>query len=167
MLLNLGFARVEKEVQAKNSQRRYDIVVYFGNRPMYVDFTVISPSSSTYVNRGSYADPDATLNIAEYNKQNKYSQVLAAEVPPVSIEQFVPFAVETNGKIGKGAEKFLREMALFAKNKYQLSYYVKKFKREMWQVIYSENALIFHAFRNNVIPVTINDVHTGYFRSDA
>jgi uncharacterized protein YdbL (DUF1318 family) len=164
--MRLGFDRVRSEVQARQTQHRYDIVVNLGNRPMYVDFTVANPSAASYVHNGSYKDSAVALKMAEERKRNKYAPILQNEEYPVPIEQFVPFAVETNGRIGDSAYKFLEELKPFAKNKSQIAYQIGKFKRVMWQEIAKQNAMIFNAFHKNVVQVCLNDPASGSFVRD-
>ena len=52
----------------------------------------------------------AAAEYAEKNKRRKYADEFAQQRPPIDMNNFVAFAVETSGRLGHEAEAFLTNM---------------------------------------------------------
>jgi hypothetical protein len=73
----------------------------------YIDITVKNPASKTYVIlRHTNTVPLAAAKLGVQEKIKKYLPILAQHNPPISENQFVPFVIETTGKLSDEAENF-------------------------------------------------------------
>ena len=87
---------------------------------------------------------------AEKKKRKKYAKAFAKENPPIDMNSFVAFAVETSGRLGPEAEKFLANMIKYVEETGRLArdpeFHIQRFKSIMWLLIARGNAQCFIDF---------------------
>ena len=72
-----------------------------GEAKFYIDVNVSNPAARSYVTQlQSDTIPYATSKHSEQMKRNKYATIFARQNPPIAMTQFVPFIMETTGRIG-------------------------------------------------------------------
>ena len=104
--------RPEREAEAKEvkdggagGRKRYDLWVYgLGPQPCAVDFCITHPLAPSHVERCA-EDAESVLERAEADKCREYSG-LAEQAGA----KFFAFAVETTGRLGKGACDFIQHI---------------------------------------------------------
>jgi len=87
---------------------RADIFVEQPERTRYIDVAVVDPGCTTYLAAGSATTALAAAVHREADKRNHFADVM----PGVDGACFVPFVVETSGRLGKPADDFLRSMQM-------------------------------------------------------
>ena len=84
-----------------------DLFVQKGNRSYYVDVTVTNPFTDSVTRRGIVQAAKFFSRDAETKKKGKYSRSYGARMASGCI----PFAIESTGRLGEEAEKFLKEIS--------------------------------------------------------
>ena len=87
---------------------RADIFVEQPDKTRYIDIAVVDPGCATYLAAGSATTALAAAVHREADKRNHFADVM----PGVDGACFVPFVVETSGRLGKPADDFLRSMQM-------------------------------------------------------
>jgi len=106
--------QVQQEVAAPESNsglRPGDIYLpigFDGGAPMYIDLTIVNPTSSSYVDH-SKDQPNHFLNSCVEAKKNKYKQLFSTKGYTESC--FMPFAMDVYGTIHPEAETILLNVA--------------------------------------------------------
>jgi hypothetical protein len=88
--------RVENP-QDGGDQRRGDIRVHKGGTTWVIDVGVVCPGTARYVGKGAATVPGAAAAVYEGAKMDKYRDQ----------PNFVPFIVETGGRVGVAGRQFL------------------------------------------------------------
>ncbi len=81
-------------------------IVKLGENPLIIDTCIVEPRKPTYVVAAA-AEDGATAAAGEANKLSLYTGAWAY----MPKHQFVPFAIETGGRIGKQGRKLLYDLA--------------------------------------------------------
>ena len=101
---------------------RPDIFLDIGDKQRYIDFAVVDPGCPTYLAAGSAERPLAAAQAREEDKiadfRHRMSHVQDVEAV------FIPFVVETTGRLGARAEAFLYDIGLRDEE-------VRRFKRHL------------------------------------
>ena len=118
----------------------------------YIDITVKNPASKTYViQRHTDTIPLAAAKLGVQEKLKKYTPILAQHNPPISENQFVPFVIETTGKLSDEAEEFLTKVKDHATVPDHIKqFYMKQFRTHLQKIIAVGNAQAYVQFHNNI-----------------
>ena len=84
-----------------------DLFAQKGNLSYYVDVTVVNPFSDSVTRRGIVQVAKFFAKDAETKKKGKYSRSYGARIA----SGFIPFALESTGRLGDEADKFLKEIS--------------------------------------------------------
>jgi hypothetical protein len=84
-----------------------DLFVQKGHRSYYVDVTVINPFSDSVARRGNVQEAKFFAKEAEVKKRGKYSKSYGDRFTT----GLIAFAVESTGRLGDEADKFLQEIS--------------------------------------------------------
>lgn len=96
------------EPQLTNVQRRGDIRMAEGARNIIIDVTIRNQSSQSNIAKGSHLKPDVASGLSEKLKRDFYSDIEGMVVDPLSADcNFIPFAIETTGRLGVAARNLL------------------------------------------------------------
>ncbi len=103
----------------------------------YIDITVKNPASKTYViQRHTDTVPLAAAKLGVQEKLKKYIPILAQHNPLISKNQFVPFVIETTGKLSNEAEEFLIKVKDHATVPDHIKqFYMKQFRTHLQKII--------------------------------
>ena len=100
------------QTKQANTNRIADLVVTpEGCAGKYIDFTVSNPAAPTYCNKASHSsatEPNSTNLFREKEKCRLYASTCAINI--VERNLFVPFAIESTGKIGNRAQQYLLDL---------------------------------------------------------
>ena len=88
---------------------RMDIQLKRGARTINIDVTLTNPACVTNINRKTYIKTDAASDSRARYKTRKYRHHLDAMEQDDGPQDFVPFVIETTGRLGKDALRFLKE----------------------------------------------------------
>jgi hypothetical protein len=140
------------ETQLQGTNHRVDATVNLaGEAKFYIDVNVSNPAARSYIRTcNSDTVPFATTRHSEKTKRNKYAPVFATQQPPISMELFVPFIIETTGRIGEESEKFLKKLKDCARPEVNADYHISKFKNMIWKIVARGNAKCFLDFHRDV-----------------
>jgi hypothetical protein len=89
---------------------RADIYMEARGLVRYIDVAVVDPGSETYTAAGSATTALAAATHREADKRRRFEN----RMPGVDGACFIPFVVETSGRMGRQAEDFLRSLQLSA-----------------------------------------------------
>jgi hypothetical protein len=151
----LGAHAVSLEVRFAN--RQLDIVATVGASVRYLDLTVINPAAQEYLPQAA-TEGGAASTIAEANKRAKYVNTLAAH--DIAATAFVPFVMETTGRLGPAAKQFLDDLRTAASlaspernRETTIDYYIDRMKHHVLE----SNAKIMHHAWSHLQPVQADD----------
>jgi hypothetical protein len=150
------------EKQLQNSNHRLDAtVVLSGESTFYIDVTIVNPACHTYV-RSQRSDlyDLATAKFAECKKKDKYSPYFINQDPVIDMRKFVPFVIETSGKLGEEAEAFLLKVKSQG-NQENVDFLFRRFKNNIWKIIARGNAMCYLEFHKNLRNVTLQRTLLG------
>jgi hypothetical protein len=102
------------QLGGKDDQTRPDAHLVLDGRQVLVDATVRHPTCKTNIQHGSARHQLAAAHKGEAEKKAKY-----AAMAKIQQAEFVCFAVETYGGMGKGARKLVRKIASVAQDRLQ------------------------------------------------
>ena len=94
--------------------------------------------------------PFATTRHSEQIKGDKYAPIFANQQPQIAMSHFIPFIIETSGRIGEESEKFLQKLKVYARENINVDYHINKFKKNIWKIIARGNAKCFLEFHRDV-----------------
>lgn len=104
-----GSASVAVETPLGPNLRAPDIILTVGNNIKIIDTCIINPTADRYGSRGAEPPPAGhAASMAEHRKRTAYAASLAAR--NLAPETFVPFAVETTGRLGPAATCFVESL---------------------------------------------------------
>ena len=88
--------------------------VQWGAENIVLDVTICCPGTEASINAGSNLFPDIASGLAEQSKRLHYEDIPNIVVDPISNEcNFVPFAIESTGRLGPASIKFLDKYSEF------------------------------------------------------
>lgn len=147
----LGNQAVALEVRF--ADRQLDICATVGPMTRYLDLTIINPAAQEYLPGAAQEGGAASLR-AEANKRAKYVNTLAAH--GIGEAAFVPFVIETTGRLGPAAKRFLddlRTAAVLASPERDreaiMDYYIDRMKHHVLEA----NAKVMHHAWAHLEPV--------------
>lgn len=140
------------ETQLQGSNHRMDATVNLGGgATYYIDVNISNPASRSYVStHNSDTVPFATTRHSEQFKRDKYAPIFANQQPQIAMSHFIPFIIETSGRIGEESEKFLQKLKVYARENINVDYHINKFKKNIWKIIARGNAKCFLEFHRDV-----------------
>ena len=97
----------EVEITGARQPAKMDVVLNRGSGKFYIDVAVTNPACHTNIQIGAATKPDAASESREKMKTQKYFYV--PNLPGEGPHYFVPFIIESTGRLGKQAIKFLKE----------------------------------------------------------
>ena len=141
-----------RETQMQGGNHRVDVTVNLaGEAKFYIDVNVSNPAARSYVTQlQSDTIPYATSKHSEQMKRNKYATVFARQNPPIAMTQFVPFIMETTGRIGQEGETFLEKLKDYSRPEINTEYHINKFKANIRKIIARGNAKCFLEFHRDI-----------------
>ena len=86
---------------------RMDVILERGSGKYYIDITITNPACVTNLRKGAAVKNDAASDARAEDKIRKYAYIpsLPGSVP----HHFIPFVIESTGRLGKHAVKFLKD----------------------------------------------------------
>ena len=118
-------------------------LIKIGSKQWLMDFTVRNPLAPSHV-ADAAADPKRVLQKAEQEKHRKYDALAAS-----TNSQLVAFAVESTGRIGEEALRFIKELIKEAAS---------------YKVVWAPRQVVYGIYREVVMAVVKGN--TGVFASN-
>src|ERR1700753_1526479 len=110
-----GFAIKEpRQLGGRGDNTRPDLQLLLNGHQVLVDVTIRDPACKTNIQHGSATQQLAAAHRGEAEKKAKYAAMAKTQQA-----EFIPFAVETYGGMGKSARKLIKRIASVAQDRLQ------------------------------------------------